>query len=97
MEGKIGIVYSPGFGAGWSTWGCEEMALDQEIAVAIERGVPYSVLEDIAKKNWSEQYLGGLEDCVVEWVEPGTLFRIEEYGGNEGLVFFNEYTFLVAK
>lgn len=32
MSDKIGIIYSPGFGAGWSTWGCEAMALDQELA-----------------------------------------------------------------
>lgn len=100
MEGKIGIVYSPGFGAGWSTSGEDEsqhgMALDQELACAIERGVPYSVLERIAQKNWPDEYLGGLKNCKVEWVEPGTPFIIEEYDGYESVRFSSD-NWLIAK
>lgn len=84
---KVGIIYSPGYGAGWSTWGVPEMALDQELAHAIENGEPYYVLSEIAERNWHHSHHGGLYDCVVEWVELGTEFRIEEYDGSESLVF----------
>lgn len=90
-EGKVGIIYSPGFGAGWSTWGVPEMALDQELANAIDSGCTDKLIGEIAETNWPDEYHGGLEDCVVEWVEPGTSFRIDEYDGNESLVLDNDW------
>ena len=88
---KVGIVYSPGYGAGWSTWGDSYQALDQELAYAIEAGKPLSELEAIAKKNWPDAYLGGLKRCIVEWVDSGTLFAVEEYDGSESLRFSDNF------
>ena len=93
----VGIVYSPSYGAGWSTWGSNEMALDQELAIAIEAEEPYEVLQEIAEKNWPNEYLGGLADCVVEWVPEGTCFRIEEYDGYESLHFNSDDHWTVAR
>lgn len=42
---QIGIIVSGGFGAGWSTWGEPEMALDQELARAIEDKLPHEQIE----------------------------------------------------
>ena len=28
-NGELGVLYSPGFGAGWSTWSNEELAYDK--------------------------------------------------------------------
>lgn len=30
-NGKIGVLVSPGFGAGWSTWGYDELAYDKRV------------------------------------------------------------------
>ena len=30
-NGELGILYSPGFGAGRSTWDCQEIAYDKRI------------------------------------------------------------------
>ena len=84
---KVGIIYSPGFGAGWSTWGDSGQATDQELAQAIEDGKSSDEIYKIAEKNWPGAYLGGLSDCVVEWVEEGTQFIIEEYDGSESIEF----------
>lgn len=97
MNGKVGIIYSPGYGAGWSTWGCEEMATDQELARAIHAGEPYEKILEIAKRNWPDEYMGGLEDCVVEWVDPGTQFIISEYDGSECLEFNHNDYWSIAK
>ena len=88
---KIGVIYSPHFGAGWSTWGDPKSALDQELAQAIENGASIEKLEAIAERNWPEQYQGGLGDAVVEWVDAGTPFRIDEYDGNERLVLISDW------
>jgi hypothetical protein len=90
MSEVIGIIYSPGFGAGWSTWGDAAQATDQELAKAIYDELPYEEIEKIAERNWPEAYKGGLKDCTVEWVEAGTRFAVEEYDGNESLRFAHD-------
>lgn len=30
-NGKIGVLVSHGFGAGWSSWGCDELAYDKRV------------------------------------------------------------------
>ncbi len=96
MTQKVGIIWSPGYGAGWSTWGCAEMALDQELAKAIDTPLPYEAILHIAETNWPDQYYGGLEGCQVEWVEKGTAFSIEEYDGSESITFADSKQWSVA-
>ncbi len=96
MENKVGIIWSPGFGAGWSTWGCPEMALDQELAIVIDSGAPYAEILKVAEKNWPDQYMGGLDDCQVEWVDKGTAFSIDEYDGSESIEFADRKSWSVA-
>ena len=92
MGKLIGIIVSPGYGAGWSTYGKPEMALDQELADAIDRSASYDEILHIAEKNWPGEYYGGLADCIeVEYVEEGTPFRIDEYDGNETLILSNDF------
>lgn len=95
MKSKIGIIYSPGFGVGWSTWGDPEQALDQELAHAIEN-LPYEEWEKIAEKNWPGAYQGGLGDCQVEWVEKGTAFSVNEYDGSESIEFADRKSWSIA-
>ena len=87
----VGIVYSPGFGAGWSTWGSGQQALDQELAHAITNGEPMATVVSIVEKNWPDAYTGGLRSCTVEWVAEGTHFIVEEYDGSESLRFNEDF------
>ncbi len=84
---KIGIIISDGFGAGWSTWGQPAMATDQELAHAIDKKLDFEVISAIAKKNWPKEYLGGLKDCYVEWVDKGTHYKITVHDGAESIEF----------
>lgn len=95
MKEKVGIIYSPGFGAGWSTWGCEKMALDQELAHAIEEG-DVAKSWSIAESNWPDECKLGLSDCKVLWVKKGTLFSITEYDGNESIEFAYDKEWQIA-
>jgi hypothetical protein len=97
MSKQIGVLVSSGYGSGWSTWNSPECALDQELVAAIEAKLPYEEIEEIAKRNWPYNYLGGLGDCYVEWVAEGTTFRIEEYDGAESICFLDSYSWQVAK
>ena len=30
-NGELGVLISPGFGAGWSSWNCDEIAFDKRV------------------------------------------------------------------
>ena len=88
-DGKVAVLLSPGFGAGWYTWNlCHpellflprvvEMVLNQDSSYDIKAYVQSIYGED-------EIYVGGVHDLVVEWVPQGSQFRIEEYDGSESL------------
>lgn len=96
MSNKIGVIVSLGYGAGWSTWGDRKSAIDQELAKAIDDGVEFSVISAIAEKNWPSQYQGGLDQCVVEWLDVGTVFKISEYDGSESIEFNYGSDWMVA-
>ena len=98
-DGKVAVIVSPGYGAGWSTWLGSETRQRQEEAVfcpdlvtAIEAGDAAAVKECAARIFGPDAYLGGLvrDDergitARVQWVPVGTRFEISEYDGFETL------------
>lgn len=90
-DGKTAIIYSPGFGAGWSSWGDEDHAEfllhDREMCEAIERK-DFDAARTRCKAVMGEKvpYFGGLHDCKLGWVPTGSLFYIHECDGNEWIV-----------
>lgn len=87
-DGKVAVIVSPGFGAGWSTWGepatAQERAFDRGLDELIEAGKKKEAAKYAAQK-WPEDYQGGLDQCLVEWLAVGTKFTIHEYDGSESL------------
>ena len=87
-DGKVAVLVSPGFGAGWSTWADHpEAALYAPDVVAwIEAGKP-AIDTDAAFGKYG--YTGGLRDIEVEWLLLGTRFVVEEYDGAESLTILS--------
>lgn len=82
-DGKVAVLVSPGFGAGWSTWADEDGAVFAPDVVAwVEAGKP-EIDEDEVFGHYG--YVGGLHDVQIEWVPVGTRFTIDEYDGSESL------------
>ncbi len=98
-KGEIGVVFSPGFGAGWSTWASPEhrnfLTMDVEIVSAIIDG-DYQLAADIARMAIPDIYTGGAEGLIVGWVEKGEQFEIIEYDGSERLVIIGQTIHQVA-
>ena len=93
-DGKVAVLISPGFGAGWSTWADSEYRsdclFDPWIVDVIVNGNfnPKERNDRIAAHcavKYPGMYLGGLGDLTVEWVDQGTAFRVDEYDGSESL------------
>lgn len=88
-DGKVAVLISPGFGAGWSTWAgssLEKLALfDRRFVEAVEAGV--TDIEPVVKEVVGDDdfYCGGWRDVQIEWLPVGTAFTVEEYDGSESI------------
>ena len=98
-DGMVAVLYSPGFGAGWSTWtfgdDVERMIFDPELVAAVLEGNRPKMYA-IVKDHFPGQYDGGVEDLAVEWVDKGDRFEITEYDGSESVRIFGEKPGYVA-
>ena len=92
IDGKVAVLVSHGFGAGWSTWNYQypEMLFDPEIVQLIEENASTIRIESQAAVSYPDCYIGGVDDLIVQWIPQGTQFRINEYDGDESLEIRND-------
>jgi len=104
-NGKVAILYSPGFGAGWSTWNDSNkdfLLFDPDIVAAVQDG-NRQLAADLAEKKGKEFFgeddytcVLGARDLKIEWVEQGEAFEITEYDGSEQLNIVSHMHYKVA-
>ena len=103
-DGKVAVLYSPGHGAGWSTW-CHEdeqirlsMLFDPQIADIVDHAEPGWIdkVEAVAMIKYPDAYLGGAKNLQVRWLPVGTQFRVLEYDGFESLDINGEIAWITA-
>lgn len=87
-DGKIAVLISPGFGAGWYTWNYEypDMLFDSGLVDLVLKGDKEQMLA-YATVKWPDAYLGGIGDLAVEWVDQGQQIKINEYDGSESIEY----------
>ena len=97
--GKVAIIYSPGFGGGWSTWSNgsneQERLFDPDIVNALLKGESRQAIQAIADKNYPED-CNSVKDLTVKWLEEGTLFRVHEYDGSESIEVMVDLSWIQA-
>lgn len=69
----------------------EAMVFCKELCEAVDKDLPLLQIKDVAYKYFPEEYLGGLDDIKLVFMEPGTRFRIDEYDGSESIITKDEY------
>ncbi len=93
VEGKVGVLFSPGIGAGFSTWGDSEMCIDGDLVDAF-------ISEDDAefKHILIHKYDNPYVDMNVEvaWVKTGERFMITERNGSEEILIIDDSNSYVA-
>lgn len=98
-DGKVAVLFSPGLGAGWSTWAADKyrdvLIFDAEIAQAVldDDKVRAGALAETKAPGF---YLGGLGQLTVKWVRKGEAFEITEYDGKESVNVIGKPQYLVA-
>ncbi|XWY20076.1 hypothetical protein ACNGTO_03200 [Bisgaard Taxon 45] len=87
-QGEVAVLYSPGYGAGWSTWNGGKGVFTPEIVQLVLDEAPTAAIMSKAREILGEDfYLGGTSQLKIKWLEPGTVFYINEYDGSESVVF----------
>lgn len=96
-EGKVAVLYSPGYGAGWQSWNIDHKGIifDSEIVEAVLAGDKAAAIE-VAERKYKGCYTGGADDLTVTWLEEGTIFEIEEYDGKESIHIIGGREYMVA-
>ena len=106
-DGKVAVLYSPDYGAGWYTWNTEHPAIlyDPTLVKWVMDGKPYGQkpsgvewvrLVTTLEEKYPGCYLGGLRDLQIRWVPVGTRFYVDEYDGNETVVLEKDVEWQVA-
>jgi hypothetical protein len=94
-DGNVAVIFSPNFGAGFSTWGAPREAMfDPDLAQAVLDDNEEAIGRILETKY--PDYTAQNTDLRVRWVPVGTKFRIEEYDGAESVVFFDESDYHTA-
>ncbi len=96
-DGLVAVIYSPGYGAGWSTW-AEDAERDlllfepDIVQLVLDRDAGNITLDEFLAQVdmiWQlkqyESYCSPDKLCV-EWLPEGTQFKIEEYDGSESIL-----------
>jgi hypothetical protein len=87
-DGMVAVLYSPDYGAGWSTWASTEIreaVLFDPGAVELVEQEKWDELEVYITLKYPSLYTGGLRDLQIEWMPQGTQFQVNEYDGNESI------------
>ena len=96
-NGKVAVLYSPGFGAGWSTWNQElpELVFEPAIVQFVETD-QWAEMETYVSLKYPDIYKGGMKDLAVAWLPEGTEFQIKEYDGAESIEIKGEVKWMTA-
>lgn len=99
-DGKVAVLYSPGYGAGWSTWEFDDnhretLCMDARIVGPFLAGDRSAAIA-VARELVPDLYTGGASDLKVAWIEKGRAFEINEYDGHESVHIIGDRTYMVA-
>jgi len=103
-DGMVAVLYSPGYGSGWSTWAhspeiAKFMTFDQRLVLAAQRKANVDEVNELLTDIFGpETYVGtgGWDQIEISWVEQGTIFEIAEYDGAEHIRFYNAHDYYTA-
>jgi len=95
-DGKVAVLISPDYGAGWYSWHLiEELLYDPSIVLWLESEELDKIANYLSLK-YPNEYFGVLEDLSVQWIDEGVEFRIVEYDGAESIELKTNTRWLTA-
>lgn len=97
-DGKVAVLYSPGFGAGWFNANSPiEAVFHPRLVELVENDERDKITEELVKELFGITfYIGGAYELKIEWIKEGTEFSIEEYDGSESIRYKDSNGWLKA-
>lgn len=104
-DGKVAVLYSPGYGAGWWTWNTdyEWLLFHPDLVNAVEAKANEKKIEEIVNKLCKKFgipegsiYCGGVKTLTIKWLPEGTQFEVTDYNGYESIICLGERVFRTA-
>ena len=97
-DNLVAVLYSPGFGTGWSTWhDTPDTMFDSRIVEKVEQSKQAEITEEFMESiGYTGCYCGGAKDLKIEWVPEGGQFDIQEYDGSESITVIGRTTYPIA-
>ena len=85
-DGKVAVLYSPDYGSGWYTWNSNhpELLFDPAIVQLVEED-KFDELKTYITLKYPNIYEGGMWELKIAWIPEGTMFRVNEYDGDESI------------
>lgn len=97
-NGKVAVLVSPGYGAGWYSWNQDykELLFHPKLVELVEQGNQKEIDEEWVKNNLGleDVYCGGAKNLQIVWLKEGTAFIIEEYDGSESVRTLDDLTLI---
>lgn len=96
-DGKVAVIYSPGFGSGWSSWNENQSILfHPKLVEMVEAGKLSQITEEWVCKNIgiSGVYCAGAETLTICWLPEGTAFMLLEHDGFESIHTSDDLTII---
>jgi hypothetical protein len=93
-DGKVAVLISSGFGAGWYTWNREnqELLFHPKLVEMVSQGKAKKIDDEWMKEHLGieDVYCGGAANLRVHWLPVGTQFTVDEYDGSESIVTIDD-------
>ena len=95
VDGNVKVLYSPGYGAGFLTWGAPVEAIFDPKLIQLVEDNNFSEAISYVEKTYGT-YTGGVEDLRVALIPEGSRFIIDEYDGYESIRLLENINYLTA-
>jgi hypothetical protein len=98
-DGKVAVLYSPGYGAGWYSWhGILDAIFHPKLVELVENGRRSEITQEWITENLNLEhiYTGGAIGLEIAWIPEGTRFQITEYDGSESVILEEDLNLITA-
>ena len=85
-DGKVAVLISQGWGAGWYSWNTDhkELLFHPKLVEMVEQNRKNEINDQWVLENLGiDMYAGGSDGLEIHWLPIGTVFDIEEHDGFE--------------
>ena len=95
-NGKVAVLISYGFGAGWYTqdWRYEELLFHPLLVKMVEEDRQSDITKEWVKDNLGIDNIYCDLNLAIEWIKEGTPFKIQESDGVESIVTLENFIFI---